>query len=275
MLTYRCGIPLVALSCNHRWTQTDSGVLPMRLFARRPVQTFPEAFELATDAGVIAVALRRNPRARNYTLRVGGPTLPPTLTIPPRGSLSGARRFLDRHSAWLRRQVARVPEATAIADGATLPIRGVPHLVRHEPYRRWTGTSAAEERAVLAVSGEALHLPRRVVDYLKREAKRDLDAAVLRHAAALGVKPTQIRIRDQRTRWGSCSHDGHLSFSWRLIMAPPFVLDYLAAHEVAHLIEHNHSRRFWRLVEKLCPDRHHARAWLRLEGATLHAIGAG
>jgi len=247
----------------------------MRVFARKAIQTLPDAFELATDAGVIAVALRRNPRARNYTLRVGGPARPPTLTIPPRGSLSGARRFLDRHSAWLERQVARVPPPTTIAAGAVIPIRGVPHLIAHDPLRRSTAVEAGHMRPVLFVAGEATHLRRRVIDLLKREAKRDLEAAALSHATALGVRPKQIRLRDQRTRWGSCSGEGHLSFSWRLIMAPPFVLNYLAAHEVAHLIEHNHSRRFWRLVERLCSDRHRARAWLRLEGATLHAVDAG
>src|SRR5262245_1317613 len=123
----------------------------MRLFARRAIQQLPEAFELATDAGVIAVAVRRNPRARNYTLRIGGPALPPTLTIPPRGSLTGARRFLDRHSAWLQRQVARVPDALEIAQGAVIPIRGVQHLIRNEPYRRWTGVSGIGETPVIAV----------------------------------------------------------------------------------------------------------------------------
>jgi predicted metal-dependent hydrolase len=162
-----------------------------------------------------------------------------------------------------------------IADGAAIPIRGVLHVIRHEPYRRWTGVSAAGDCPVLAVSGEAAHLRRRVADYLKREARRDLEAAVLRHAALLGVKPAQVRLRDQRSRWGSCSHNGHLSFSWRLIMAPPFVLDYLAAHEVSHLVEHNHSLRFWRLVERICPERHRARAWLRTLGSTLHAVKAG
>jgi predicted metal-dependent hydrolase len=247
----------------------------MPLFSRKSVQRLPEAFELATDGGVIAVALRRNPRARNYTLRVGSAARPPTLTIPPRGSLSGARRFLDRHSAWLERQVARAPAPTAIAAGALIPIRDVLHLVRHDPSRRGTTVEGGAGGPVVAVAGAAAHLKRRVVDVLKREARRDIEAAVARHAAALGVQPKQIRLRDTHTRWGSCSGEGHLSFSWRLIMAPPFVLNYLAAHEVAHLIEHNHSQRFWRLVEKLCADRHRARAWLRAEGARLHAVDAG
>jgi predicted metal-dependent hydrolase len=247
----------------------------MSLFARKPVEPVPSRFEIATGSGVIAVALRRHPHARNYTLRIGGPARAPVLTMPPRGSLNEARRFLDRHFDWLQRQIARMPAATAIVDGARLPLRGVLHTVRHEPGRRGIAVDRDALGPLLAVPGEAPHLARRVVDYLKREARRDLEAVVARHAAALAVRPKAIRLRDQTSRWGSCSATGHLSFSWRLVMAPPFVLDYLAAHEVAHLVELNHSRQFWRLVDRLCPDRLHARAWLRTEGAALHAIGAG
>jgi len=126
----------------------------------------------------------------------------------------------------------------------------------------------------MLVAGRLEYLPRRVIDFMKREAKRDLERAALRHAMMLGVRVKAIRLRDQTSRWGSCTATGHLSFSWRLIMAPPFVLDYLAAHEVAHLREMNHSRRFWRLVESVCEDRERARAWLLAEGPALHAIGA-
>jgi predicted metal-dependent hydrolase len=127
---------------------------------------------------------------------------------------------------------------------------------------------------MIMVAGAAAHLRRRVIDFLKREARRDLEPRVLHYARALGVAVTAIRLRDQTSRWGSCTVTGHLSFSWRLIMAPPFVLDYLAAHEVSHLIEMNHSRRFWRLCEWLCPQTRQARAWLNAEGAKLHAVGS-
>ena len=125
----------------------------------------------------------------------------------------------------------------------------------------------------LRVSGRAEHAPRRLRDWLGEEARRDLDARVLVHTRALGVKAKRIAIRDQATRWGSCSTTGVLSFSWRLILAPPFVLDYLAAHEVAHLVEMNHSRRFWRLVERLCPGMMRAKAWLDAHGTDLHRYG--
>ncbi len=106
---------------------------------------------------------------------------------------------------------------------------------------------------LLCVAGDRAHLARRVRDFLKREAKRDLDAASRRYAAMLGVAVKRVSVRDQTSRWGSCTAAGVLSYSWRLILAPPHVLDYLAAHEVAHLVEMNHSRRFWRVVAAHLP----------------------
>jgi predicted metal-dependent hydrolase len=126
---------------------------------------------------------------------------------------------------------------------------------------------------MLCVAGGEAHVARRVHDYLKREAKRDLEAASKTAAQALGVTIGRVSIRDQASRWGSCSTTGVLSYSWRLILAPPFVLDYLAAHEVAHLVEMNHSRRFWRLVERIYPDLRRAKAWLDTHGSELHRYG--
>ena len=113
--------------------------------------------------------------------------------------------------------------------------------------------------------------PPRVIEL---EQMRDLDAASRRHAAALGVAIKRIAVRDQSSRWGSCSNSGVLSYSWRLILAPPFVLDYLAAHEVAHLVELNHSPRFWRLVRRVYPDAQRAKVWLDVHGTDLHRYGA-
>jgi predicted metal-dependent hydrolase len=247
----------------------------MPFFARRAAEPIPDSFEVATDAGPVVVDLRRHPRARNYTLRIAGPARPPVLTIPRRGNINEARRFLDRHSDWLKRQIEKLPAPTAIADGATIPLRGVIHTIRHAPERRGT-VSVENDLAgpVLVVAGDGRHLKRRVVDFLKREAKKDLEWAVVRHALALGVRATCVRLRDQKSRWGSCSPGGRLFFSWRLVMAPPFILDYLAAHEVAHMREANHSRRFWALCRRLSPQTEAARAWLSANGQALHAIGA-
>jgi predicted metal-dependent hydrolase len=247
----------------------------MAFSLRRKLEPLAERFEVATDSGPVAVDLRRHPRARNFTLRVAGPSRPAILTMPKRGSIDEAIRFLDRHSGWLRRQIERLPPATAIAEGYPIPFRGVMHTIRHEPGRR--GTVSIETNGgepVMSVAGDPRHLRRRVIDFMKREAKRDLEWAVIRHSLAIGARAKAIRLRDQTSRWGSCSPEGYLSFSWRLVMAPPFVLDYLAAHEVAHLRELNHSRRFWRLCESLCPETAAARRWLAHNGPALHAIGA-
>ena len=244
----------------------------MSLFSRKPPT---DQFEIATESGIVAVTLRRHPGARNYTLRLKSATGAPVLTMPMRGSLRQARSFLDRHAGWLVREMDKLPRGKPIVHGVAVPLRGIPHRVDHRPGRRGTvSVEAGEEGPLLAVSGDAAHLRRRVIDFLKREARRDLEPLVQRHAAAIGVTATAIRLRDQTSRWGSCTATGRLSFSWRLVMAPPYVLDYLAAHEVAHLREMNHSRRFWRIVEGLCPNTRQARAWLAAEGARLHAIGA-
>jgi predicted metal-dependent hydrolase len=123
------------------------------------------------------------------------------------------------------------------------------------------------------VAGGFEHLDRRVHDFLKREARRDLQKAAERYADVLDVKVKRLSIRDQSSRWGSCTSSGSLSFSWRLILAPPFVLDYLAAHEVAHLVEMNHSPRFWKIVGRICNHVERAKRWLDAEGNDLHRYG--
>ena len=127
----------------------------------------------------------------------------------------------------------------------------------------------------LCVTGDMSHAPRRLKDWLSSQAKKDLSSRVLWHSRNLGLKARHITIRDQTTRWGSCSSRGHLSFSWRLILAPTHVLDYVAAHEVAHLQEMNHGPCFWELVRLTMPNMDEARLWLKENGAKLHRYGAG
>ncbi len=234
----------------------------------------------------IVVALRRSPAARRYTLRVRFAARDAVLTMPQRGSLRDARAFAERHAAWIATRLRRLPEAIPFAPGAVAPLRGVDHLLTHRPQARgvvWseplaTCESLAEQedapQFALCVTGSVEHMPRRVSDFLKREARRDLEAAVARHTRTLGVPAKSVGLRDPVSRWGSCSATGSLNFSWRLIMAPPFVLDYLAAHEVAHLVHLDHSPRFWALVHSLSKDVDHAEAWLTRQGAQLHKYGA-
>src|SRR6185437_291853 len=213
---------------------------------------------------------------RRYTLRVHAATREVVLTMPPRGSIKDAEAFARKHGGWVAARLNRLPSPSPFYDGAVVPLRGEPHRIEHRPRARGTvWIECGEDGAqLLCVAGAAPHVARRVRDYLKREARRDLEHASRAMAQALGVKLARVSVRDQTSRWGSCSTTGVLSYSWRLIMAPPFVLQYLAAHEAAHLVEMNHSHRFWRLVERIDPEFRRAKAWLDAHGAELHRYGA-
>ena len=257
-----------------RLVPVDLTSMPLRaLLYRRPTE--PATIQVVFDRQVFLVRLRRHRQARRYTLRIHASTREAVLTMPPRGSVRDAKVFAERHGGWIAARLGRLPEAAPFAPGATLPLRGVQHRIVHRPGARgtvWTETDSHGKR-LLCVAGDLPHLSRRVSDFLVREARRDLDAASRRYAGELSVKIKRMSIRDQSSRWGSCSTTGALSYSWRLILAPPFVLDYLAAHEVTHLVEMNHSARFWRLLERLCPAMHRAKVWLDVHGTDLHRYG--
>ncbi|WP_315918436.1 M48 family metallopeptidase [Mesorhizobium sp. SP-1A] len=214
-----------------------------------------------------------NERARRLTLRIdaGGQGL--RITVPPGLRRGEVERFLDRHQGWLEQRLAKVPDRPQVRPGISIPIRGVPHLVVHEPGKRGTvALSQDESGPLLIVHGDRLHLPRRVADFLKREAKREIEALVVRHTEKVGRKAKAIRYRDTTSRWGSCTSDGNLSFSWRIMMAPRPVINYLVAHEVAHLREMNHGPKFWKLCKELCPDTDRCKDWLKRNGSALQAI---
>ncbi|RVD36184.1 M48 family peptidase, partial [Mesorhizobium sp. M8A.F.Ca.ET.023.02.2.1] len=169
--------------------------------------------------------------------------------------------------------LAKVPARPQVRPGIKIPVRGVPHRIVHEPSKRGTVTISRDERGpLLIVHGERIHLPRRIADFLKREAKKDIEKLVVRHTEALGKRAKAIRYKDTSSRWGSCTSEGNLSFSWRIMMAPQPVINYLVAHEVAHLKEMNHGPKFWKLCEKLCPDTDRCKDWLKRNGGALQAI---
>ena len=244
----------------------------LRLFDRSPD---PAHLDVAHNGEVYRVALNRSARSRRFTLRVRSATRDVLLTMPARASLKAAREFAERHSAWIGVKVARLPRPVAFEPSAKAPLRGVEHRIVHRPGARgvvWLEAAGGEP--LICVAGELPHVSRRVTDFLKREAAKEIEAAVARHARAIGVQPKRIAVRDTVSRWGSCSSAGRLSFSWRLILAPPFVLDYLAAHEVAHLVHLNHSPKYWSLLRRVCPETNRAEAWLKAHGASLHRYGA-
>ena len=226
------------------------------------------------------ITLKRIASARRFTLRVRAATRDVVLTMPPRSSIAGARNFAEAHAAWIGVRLQRLPKPMPFGAGEIVPIRGIDHIIVLRPHQRGTvwieqgrKTVGASMLPQLCVAGEPEHVARRIKDFLIREAKRDLEAAVLRHAAKIRVSPRKINLRDTTSRWGSCSSTGALNFSWRLIMAPAYVLDYLAAHEVAHLLYMNHSPAFWKVVGGLTTHVDRGEAWLKANGAGLLRFG--
>jgi len=223
------------------------------------------------------VEVRRHPGARRLTLRVSRTRRAVIVTLPVQCDLGEAGTFISRNIEWVRERLDSLPRPVPFCDGALLPLRGEFHRIiftgKREPGRVVQREPANVGLPELRVSGRSEHAPRRLRDWLFEEARRDLDQRVVHHARTLGVAPKRITVRDQATRWGSCSTTGVLSYSWRLVLAPPFVLEYLAAHEVAHLVEMNHSRAFWRLVARLYPNIARAKTWLDHHGPDLHRYG--
>ncbi|ARE41530.1 putative metal-dependent hydrolase [Rhodovulum sp. P5] len=215
----------------------------------------------------LEVTLRRSSRARRYSLRVSQLDGRVTLTLPARAPVADGLAFVREKEGWIRGHLAAQPADQPVHLGGSVPFRGGALVIVAGASRRPRVVDAA-----LQVPGEAEQVPARVRAFLKVAARADLAAAVERHASALGRPYGRLTLRDVRSRWGSCSSKGDLMFSWRLIMAPPDVLDYVAAHEVAHLAEMNHSPAFWAVVGRLMPNYAAPRAWLRENGAALHRV---
>ena len=196
--------------------------------------------------------------------------------MPPRGTIADAKDFAQRHGGWIAARLGRLPKAAPFLPGTVVPLRGVAHRIVHRAGQRgtvWTETRDSGER-ILCVAGAARAY--RAAGARLPEARSRAATCTRRrsvYAEALGVRVKRLSIRDQSSRWGSCTSAGSLSFSWRLILAPPYVLDYLAAHEVAHLVEMNHSTRFWKVVARVCGHVERAKTWLDTCGNDLHRYG--
>ncbi|MHA1189668.1 MAG: M48 family metallopeptidase [Alphaproteobacteria bacterium] len=232
----------------------------------------PDVLSVAIDDQMISVPVSRNSRARRIILKIDPRTGGPALTLPDGVSLGQGRAFLTSHTEWIAARLNRQPAGAAFADGAIVPFRGDPHHIRHCTGRGLVHIRG-DAKATIVVPGDTAHLSRRLHAWLKRQARADLEQAVLAHTHALGVKHRGLRIGDATSRWGSCSGRGTLSFSWRLILAPPVILNYLAAHEVAHLKEMNHGPKFWKIVAQVDTGHESARKWLKTKGPALHAVG--
>ena len=220
----------------------------------------------------VPVEFRHSARALRLSLRVDHARGRVVLVAPIKVARSQALDFLARYENWLTARVAQLPASRPFADGETIPVLGVPHLIRGDA-SRLRGTPALSNGSII-VPGAPDHLARRLTDFLKAEARREIVARAEAKAAKVGRPIAAVTMRDTKSRWGSCSGAARLAFSWRLIMAPDFVLDYVIAHEVAHLREMNHGVRFWKLCASLTDaDPKAARAWLKRHGGALHAYG--
>jgi predicted metal-dependent hydrolase len=225
---------------------------------------------LALPDGPAPVRWRRSRRARRVSLRIDAKGGSVIVTLPLRVGRAIGMALLVEHSGWVSQRLRALPGQIVFADGASLSLHGRPHVIRHVAAAR--AAVVARDGEIL-VSGEATFLPRRVADFLRAEAKRTLAPLAIEKAARIGAKPARISFKDTSSRWGSCSSRGNLAFSWRLVMAPGFVQDYVVAHEVAHLRHMNHSPRFWAEVAGLTPHAEAANAWLRREGLQLLRVG--
>lgn len=235
--------------------------------------TTPRPAAVSVNGRDLPLSIRENARATRMTLRIepGGQAL--KLTIPK--GLPGREidEFLTRHHGWLMTRLARVEETGPLADEGTITIRGVEHRIKMTgKLRGLAEQTEIDGEPTLLLSCLPEHVGRRVADHLKRVAKAEMERLVRVHATALGKPFGSISYKDTKSRWGSCTSEGNLSFSWRIAMAPDFVIDYLAAHEVAHLKEMNHGPDFWAACKALCPRTKEAKRWLKQNGSRLFAV---
>ena len=236
--------------------------------------------DLATVAGH-PVRLAVNGRARRVSLRLDVARREVVATAPALRRLPDALAFAQSRAAWVAARLDALPQRTAFMPGAVIEVAGRTCRLERAAMRiRPTlKPGTAEEPARLIASGEGKAFARAVERGLRAEALARLGAATTRHCMALGHAAPRLALQDARSRWGSCrkaqgqATPACIRYNWRLVLAPPEVLDYVAAHECAHLIEANHGPKFWALVTRLYGDPAVARAWLKANGARLHAVG--
>jgi len=217
----------------------------------------------------VPLRVRRHARARRLILRLDEKTGGAIVTIPARTAIRDGIDMARRKSAWIAAQLKRQATSVRFAPGISLPLRGEAHTVRHNP----DGRGVICANLDILVSGRPEHFARRLVDWLKAQARADITARTQAKAHHIDQCIARITVRDTRSRWGSCGAQGQLNFSWRLVLAPTFVLDYVVAHEVAHLRHHNHGADFWTLTDSLCERMGEAKAWLSTHGKDLHRYG--
>ncbi len=218
----------------------------------------------------LAVRFRRNRRARRLIIRIDPGIDGVTVTLPPGTGQGEGLDLIRRRESWVLDCLDALPPRVPFAPGARVPFLGVDHIIRHEHGR---GVPVRRAGDIITVSGRVEHLARRLGDWFRQQARAEITPRLTIKAAMLGRTVRPISIRDTRSRWGSYATGGGFSFSWRLVIAPEFVLDYVVAHEVAHMKVMNHSAGFWAVVAGLTDNVQGARDWLNDHGDTVHRYG--
>lgn len=234
----------------------------------------PDCVELL-DGRIVPLRVVVNPRAKRIGLRLDAARREAVATAPTQRLAPKAAAFAIDRAGWIAMQLNKLPRTVHIAPGAIIPLRGAPHhlvMVKGRVAPHILPAVGDQPARIVAGAPDTDTFAARVRRFLVAEAKVDLHDRVTAHAAILGVTWKTLTVKDTTSRWGSCTENGALSFSWRVVLAPPQILDYLAAHETAHLRELNHSKRYWAQVKKVFPNYERAETWLRKHGAALHAI---
>lgn len=219
------------------------------------------------------VRIKRSKRARRTTLRFNPAARVFDLVVPHHIALKKALKFAGKHDSWMRRKLAALPAPIPFENGQALPILDVDHsiVILHSNELKRTVIDRRDQ--MLRVKTNLQDPAPRIRRYLKRLARRELETLAREKAGIIGKTLGTLQIRDSKTRWGSCSAAGNIALSWRLIFAPQAAMDYVVAHEVAHLEHLNHGKAFWRLCEKLSKDYADGKTWMRTRADTLMRYG--
>ena len=235
-------------------------------------KALPDCIELI-NGQLVPLRVIVNPRARRISLRLDTARREAVAVAPSARLMAKAAAFAMDRAGWIAAHLAKLPTMIALSPGAIIPLRGAPHKLVMAKGRAPARIEPGSPASIVVAAPDAETFASRVRRFLAAEARIDLMRAVETHAKTLKVGWKSITVKDTKSRWGSCNSDGALCFSWRVVLAPPHILDYLAAHETAHLRELNHSKRYWSHVSRCMPDYDKAEAWLRKHGAALHAVG--
>jgi len=222
----------------------------------------------------LTARLSVNPRARRLSIRIDARAGEAVLIAPSERKLAEVVAFARTKTDWMRERLAERPQGAPIEPGAVIDLFGKPTRLVAVGGAGAARLTEDADGPVIASGGEGEAYARRVENLFKRVARETLQTRTDVHLRTLGQRPVKMSIADPKSRWGSCSpHNRSIRYSWRVVMAPPAVIDYLAAHEVAHLVHADHSPAYWAVVQRLIGDHRPHRKWLRENGPALHAVG--